>query len=297
MSAADLTGGDAALASPATNARVGPGKLIGGTFRLLRSEIRIIVTRRRNIAGMAVLAAVPVILALAVYWSGDSSGGPDFIGSIAGNGLFVALAALSVEIGLFLPLAVATLSGDAIAGEANTGTLRYLLTVPVHRTRLLVVKYLSLVIGAFTGVAIVSLVGLAIGGLLFGFGSVTLLSGTQVPLSGGLLRLLLVVGYLTMCLASLAAVGLFISTLTEQPIGAMIAVTLFSTISWILEGIAQLSWLHPWLITHHWMAFADVMRDPILWNGMADGVLTATGYTAAFLSAAWASFAGRDVTS
>ena len=93
------------------------------------------------------LAGVPVLIAVAVKVSapGRDDGGPDFFGSITENGLFVALAALTIEIGLFLPLAVAAISGDSIAGEANVGTLRYLLTVPVQRARLLAVKYAAIV--------------------------------------------------------------------------------------------------------------------------------------------------------
>ena len=115
--------------------------------RLLRSEIRLIGGRRRNQMGLLVLAAVPIVLAISVEArpAGRRGGGPDFLDSITSNGLFVPLAALSVEMGIFLPLAISMLAGDAVAGEANLGTLRYLLTVPVSRTRLLAVKYASLV--------------------------------------------------------------------------------------------------------------------------------------------------------
>ena len=65
--------------------------------------------------------------------------------AVAGNGIFLGFAGLSVEIALFLPLAVSVLAGDAIAGEANQGTLRYLLIAPVARGRLLVMKAVSLV--------------------------------------------------------------------------------------------------------------------------------------------------------
>src|SRR5215218_9374664 len=95
--------------------------------RFLRSELKII-GRRRNIAGMGVLAALPVILAVSIRLSSSGQGGgPDFISGIAGNGLFVAFAALALELPLFLPLAVSAISGDSVAGEANLGTLRYLL--------------------------------------------------------------------------------------------------------------------------------------------------------------------------
>src|SRR4051812_24228364 len=79
--------------------------------RFLRSELWLIFGRRRNWAGLAVLASVPIIIGVAVKISppggGGGGGGPDFFGSITSNGLFVALAALTVELPLFLPLAVA----------------------------------------------------------------------------------------------------------------------------------------------------------------------------------------------
>src|SRR6476620_2418917 len=90
--------------------------------RFLRSELWLIFGRRRNWAGLAVLAAVPIIIAVAVKLSppgggGGGGDGPDFFASITENGLFVALAALGVELPLFLPLAVAAISADSIAGE------------------------------------------------------------------------------------------------------------------------------------------------------------------------------------
>ncbi len=158
----------------------------GASLRLLRSELRLIFGRRRNQAGLLVLASVPILLAVALKVSAPREGrGPDFISSATSNGIFVALAALSIELALFLPLAVAALSGDTIAGEANIGTLRYLLTVPVGRTRLLLVKYVSLVIGGAIGIVVVAGTGLAIGGALFGLGPTTLLSGTEVGLADG----------------------------------------------------------------------------------------------------------------
>jgi ABC-2 type transport system permease protein len=267
------------------------------SVRLLRSELRLIVGRRRNQAGMLVLAAVPVLIAVALRVSaGDEEGGGGLL-ALANNGIFVALTALSVEIALFLPLAVAALSGDTIAGEANQGTLRYLLTVPVGRTRLLAVKYVSLVIGAAIGVLVVAGTGVVVGGALLGLGPTTLLSGTQVGVADALLRLALAGAYVTAGLAALAAIGLFVSTLTEQPIGAMIAVTVISTAMWIMDAIPQLDWMHPWLLVHRWSAFADAFRDPIFWDTMRIGLAVDLAYAAVFGALAWARFARKDVTS
>src|SRR3954452_328357 len=160
MSVAEPVTTPTTAAAPPTSspARVGLSSRLSA--RLLWSELGLIGGRRRNQMGLLVLAAVPVLMAVAVRISATRAGrGPDFLSSITSNGLFVPLAALSVELGLFLPLAIAMLAGDAVAGEANLGTLRYLLTVPVGRTRLLITKYLPLLIGALWGVAVVLLAG------------------------------------------------------------------------------------------------------------------------------------------
>lgn len=266
--------------------------------RLLWSELLLMGGRRRNQVGLLVLASIPILMAVAVRLSRPTSGhGPGFIAEITENGFFVAVSALSVMITFFLPLAVAALCGDAIAGEANQGTLRYLLTVPVHRTRLLLTKYASLIVGAFLAPLVVAAAGLLVGWMLFGMKPVRLLSGSEIPIGEGLWRLLLIVAYLGICLSALAAVGLFISTLTEQPIAATLATAGVVMISWILDTIPQLDWLHPWLIVHHWMASNDLLRDPMFLENIQRGLLLAAAYTVVFVSAAWARFAGKDITS
>ena len=273
--------------------------------RFLRSEVKLIYGRRRNIAGMAVLAVVPIIIAFAVRYSGSGRGGGGgggggeggFIGQATNNGLFVGLVALTVELPLFLPLAVAVVAGDAVAGEANVGTLRYLLARPVQRTRLLAVKYLGVLIATVTAVLLVAVVGVGFGLALFGAGPVTLLSGTQVSTAVGLFRLLLVCGYLVICLAAFGAVGLFVSTLTEQPIGATIAVVGLALLSQILDSVTQLSAIHPYLPTHYWLSFGDLLRDPISTDQIVPGIVSAVVYGAIFLAAAWARFGSKDITS
>ncbi|MEV8503934.1 ABC transporter permease [Actinoplanes sp. NPDC051475] len=269
--------------------------------RFLLSELRLIAVRRRNQVGLAALAAVPVVLAVAMKVSApdgrDSGRGPDFFQQILGNGFFVALAALGVELTLFLPIAIAMLAGDAVAGEADQGTLRYLLTVPVGRTRLLAVKYAGIILGACVAPLVVAVSGLIVGLLLFGGGDVTTLSGSSIGFGTALLRLLAVCLYLGVCLAALGAVGLFLSTLTVQPMGATIALTMLTVASFVLGQVPQLDWLHPYLLTRHWQDFGELLRDPVSWRALGPGLLSAGAYIAVFLPAAWARFAGRDVTS
>lgn len=269
-------------------------------LRFLGSELRLVFGRRRNQAGVAVLAAVPVLITLATKLSNPDrgrGGGPSFFDQIVQNGLFVALAALTVEIGLFLPMAVAMLSADAVAGEAHQGTLRYLLTVPVSRTRLLVIKYVAVVIGGFVGVFLVALVGVVVGSVVFGTGPMTTLAGSQISFGTALGRILVAVLYVSAAMAALGAVGLFASTLTEQPIAAVVAVMVFAAGSWIADSIPALAGLHPWLLVHHWPDFADLFRDPPYWTGIRTGLLVDAAYAVIGLLAAWARLHSKDVTS
>src|SRR5215210_3830897 len=121
MSVAEAgTPAPAVPAAPAGSA-AGPVPRRRPNTRFLRSELWLIFGRRRNWAGLAVLAAVPLIIAVSTrIWPPDGGGGgdgPGFFSSITSNGLFVALAALTVELPLFLPLAVAAIAGDSVAGE------------------------------------------------------------------------------------------------------------------------------------------------------------------------------------
>jgi ABC-2 type transport system permease protein len=266
--------------------------------RFLRSELKIIFGRRRNIAGLGVLAVVPVILAISVRLSSpNGEGGVDIISGITGNGLFVAFAALALELPLFLPLAVSAISGDSVAGEANLGTLRYLLAVPAGRTRLLLIKYTAIVIFALVATLLVALVGTIMGLALFGGGNMTLLSGTETSMADGVWRLLLSSFYLTAQFSALGAIGLFVSTLTEQPLGATIAIVLVDVMMFILDSISQLDWLHPWLLTHWWTAFGDLLRDPMATESIQRGLITAVVYAGVFWLAAWARLSTKDISS
>ncbi len=281
--------------APAGPAAVAPRRF---STRFFRSELMLIFGRRRNWVGGVILAVVPIIIAIAVKVSPPSGGGPgDFLDQITNNGIFVALAALTLELPLFLPIAVASIAGDAVAGEANLGTLRYLLAVPVDRTRLLLVKFGALVVFALAATLLVAVVGSVMGLALFGGGPAVTLSGTTLPFWAGVGRLVLVCGYITVCLTALGAMGLFVSTLTEQPIGATIAVMVLTLASEIMDAIPQLSAIHRYLPTHYWMSFAELLRDPVGFDRILPGLLSAAAYLAVFLSAAWARFGGRDVTS
>ncbi len=269
-------------------------------LRLLRSELRLVFGRRRNQALLVVLSLAPILIGVAVRVSsngGGGGGGPAFINQITENGLFLAFTALTVTLPFFLPLSVSVVAGESIAGEASTGTLRNLLVVPVGRTRLLLVKYASVVAFALASALVVWGVGLLVGLALFPRGEVTLLSGTTVSLAEALGRALLVALYVGAMLAGVAAIGVFMSTLTEVPMGAMAATAVLTLVFEIVGAVPQVRGLWPYLITNPWFAFGDLLRSPVPTHDMAVGLLTQASYAAIFLSLAWARLTTKDVSS
>ena len=267
-------------------------------LRLFRSELRLVLRRRRNQALVGVLCLAPVLIGIAVRLSRPTNpgDGPPFLSQITGNGLFLVFTALTVTLPVFLPLAVAVCAGESVAGEASTGTLRNLLVVPVGRTRVLGVKYGSVVVFAAVVTFAVAAVGMIVGLLLFPHGDVLLLSGTTVSYANALGRALLVAVYVTAMLAGVAAIGLFVSTLTEVPVAAMATTAILTVASEIADAIPQIAGIHRYLFTHPWLTFGDFLRSPMQLHSVTTGLMTQAAYLAVFLPLAWARLTTKDIT-
>lgn len=307
--AARTDGGRAAearTASRTTDAPVVRAPRLAWSLGLFRSELVTVFRRWRTLALFAVLAGVPLLVGIAVRIETSDGGsvggggrngeGPAFIEQVSNNGLFLAFASLAATLPFFLPMAIGVVAGDSVAGEASTGTLRYLLVAPAGRTRLLLAKYASVLAFCLAATLVVTVSALAVGFALFPVGEVTLLSGTTIPLSDGLLRAALIAVLVAGSLVGIAALGLFISTLTDSGIGAMAAtVGLLITVQ-IVNNIPQLHALQPYLFPHYWLSFADVLRSPVTWDDIARNLGLQGLYAMVFGSAAWARFTSRDVT-
>jgi ABC-2 type transport system permease protein len=274
---------------------------VRGNLRFFLNELRLVFFRRRNQLLLAVVALFPLVMGIGLKAAAPKGGatgpGATFFNQLAGNGVFLTFIALTLLLILVLPVVVAVVSGDSVAGEAGYGTLRYLLAVPAGRTRLLIVKYLAIVTWATAATFIVAVVALLAGVALFPVGPVTLLSGTTVSLAAGLLRVLLVTLYVCAAMAAVGAIGLAISTFTEHAIGAIAAVVILIVASEIVDQIPQFHVVAPYLPTHWWNMFDSLLRTPVdtttLWHGLASFAV----YAAVFCLIAWARFTSGDVTS
>ncbi len=277
-------------------AGLSPRRALGWGFFV--SELSVLFRRRRTWAMLAALAAIPVLIAVAIRLTvGGDGRGPAFLDRITQNGLFVGMTALVVAIPLFLPLTVGVVAGDSVAGEANTGTLRYLLVSPVGRIRLLVVKFAAAAVFCLAATLAVSVAGILIGLALFPVGPVALISGDTVSVGESLLRSLLIALYVTLGLLGLAAIGLFISTLTDAPVGAMAATVVVSIVAQVLGQLSQTEWLHPWLFSYYWLDFADLLRQPIEWSSFGANAVLQLAYVAVFGALAYSRFATKDILS
>jgi ABC-2 type transport system permease protein len=249
-----------------------------------------------------VAAVFPLVIGISLRLAaprpeGGNGAGVAFFNQLAGNGVFLSFIALSTLLILVLPVVVAVVAGDSVAGEAGYGTLRYLLAVPAGRTRLLAVKFGVIVTFGLAATFIVSAVALVTGAALFPVGPVTLLSGVTVSLADGLVRLLFVTLYVAAAMAALGAIGLAISTLTEHAIGAIAAIMILVVASEVVDQVPQLAAAGPYLPTHWWLSFDSLLRAPIDTATLLRGLLSFAVYALLFGSFAWARFTSADVTS
>jgi ABC-2 type transport system permease protein len=306
MSNVELTNADLTSVQPATSV-AGPESAgsVRADLRLFTNELRITFFRRRNQLLLLVAALFPLLIGIGLKaaaphgggGNGPGSGSAAFFNQLAGNGVFLTFIALSLLLILVLPVVVAVVAGDSIAGEAGYGTLRYLLAVPAGRTRLLIVKYATIVVWCTAAVFIVAAIALVVGAVLFPVGPVTLLSGDTVSLGAGLVRVLLVTLYICAAMAAIGAVGLAISTFTEHSIGAIAALMILIVTSEVVDTIPQFAVVAPYLPTHWWNSFDALLRTPVDTTTLWHGLLSFAVYAVLFFLIAWARFTSSDVTS
>lgn len=290
-----------------TTGRTESAGYVRGNLRFLLNELRLVFFRRRNQLLLVVVALFPLLIGIGLKLAaphdrgggggGPASGGAAFFNQLAGNGVFLTFIALSLLLILVLPVVIAVVSGDSVAGEAGYGTLRYLLAVPAGRTRLLAVKYVTIVTWAVAATLIVSVVALIAGVIFFPVGPVTLLSGTSVSLGAGLVRVLLVTVYVCAAMAALGAIGLAVSTFTEHAIGAIAAVMILVVASEVVDQIPQFATVAPYLPTHWWNSFDSLLRSPVDTTTLWHGLLSFGVYAVIFCAIAWGKFTSSDVTS
>lgn len=181
------------------------------------------------------------------------------------NGYQVCYVVLQVLL-VHVPLLIALVAADMISGEANMGTLRFMLTRPISRTKFLLAKFMATV--AYTLLLLVWLAVLALflNMILFGTDDLFLLKSQYVVLlkkDDIFWRYVWAFGFAALAMTTVAALGFLFSLFAENSIGPIVAtmsVIIFFTILSTLN-IPVFNKIKPFLFTTHmigWKEFFDI---------------------------------------
>jgi ABC-2 type transport system permease protein len=277
-------------------------------------ELVKLARRPRSWVAIGLLCLLPILVAVFVavtHVAPPPGQGPTLLSTVLSNGELFPAAALAIVLPIFLPVAVAVVAGDAIAGEASSGMLRYLLARPVGRTRLLVAKLIAIVAYVLLAVIAVAVTSYAAGRILFGDKPVALtpggistsnivansLSGTAMTPLDVAMRTVGAVAFIAVSMLGVAAIALFLSTLTDSSLAAALGALAVLVASEVLVTLDAAAAVSPYLPTEYWLSWVDFFRQPILWRSIDHGFAIQAVYVVVFLGAAWANFASKDVTS
>ncbi|MDR6910276.1 ABC-2 type transport system permease protein [Rhodococcus fascians] len=271
----------------------------GGRTLPFRTELRRQLGRRRTQLAIGFLALLPVILVVA-FTVGSSNADSDAGGLIelgTRGGMNFTVFALFMSVGFLLIVVVALFFGDSVASEASWSSLRYLLAIPVPRSRLLTQK--ALVSATLSSAAILVLVGvsLLIGTVMYGAESLVTPLGEGLSYGTSLVRLLIAVAYIGVNLLWVAGLAMLLSVLTDAPLGAVGGAVMTSILMQILDQITALGSLRNYLPGHYANSWIDAFGTNIDWNDMVVGSFSAITYAAVFGLIAWRRFATKDITS
>lgn len=280
---------------------------------MIRVELAKLARRPRSWVAITLLCLLPILVAVFVavtHVAPPPGQGPALLSAVLSNGSLFPAAALAIVLPIFLPAAVAVVAGDAVAGEASSGMLRYLLARPVGRTRLLVAKLIALIAFVLVAVLAIALTSYVAGRLLFGDKPVavgtngitanviaTSLSGTGLTPADVLIRTAGAVTFIAVSMLGVGAIALFLSTLTDSSLAAALGALAALITSGVLVALNSAAAVSPYLPTRYWLAWLDFFREPILWRDIDRGFAIQAVYVLVFLSAAWANFATKDITS
>lgn len=269
---------------------------------MIRAELQRQARRRRTLYAFLALLTIPAVVMTALLVNGGpiapaGGGTPGLVDVASSSGLNFAFFMLLATSQFLLVVVVALFAGDAVASEAQWGSLRYLLTRPIARARLLQTKLL--VAGAYAGAAVlfVPLVSLLMGTVAFGFSSV------QTPLAGalgvntGLGRLALSAAYVLAAMAVVTALAFWFSTLTDAPLSAVGGAVVLIVVSEILDQVSALGGVRNVLPTHYWLAWLDLLIDPVNATHMTTGLLQMLPWVIGPLLLAFRHFRRKDVLS
>ncbi|MEO7070469.1 MAG: ABC transporter permease subunit [Nostocoides sp.] len=274
-----------------------------------RAEAARQLGRRRTKWVFGILLALPIIFVGAFALdSGSSNSRSDNGPAGAAGARFVDLAtsgsanftvfALLVSGELLLYVLAALFAGDPVPAEASWASLRYLLTAPVTRARLLASK---LVVGyASVAVALVILPAwaLAVGSVFYGTEAFTIPGGGTLGWATLSWRLAVAIGYLFVSVLPIGAISFWVGVGTDTPLAAVGGALVVLIVSGILDTIDALGTWRNALPGHYARAWLDLLTgSEVDWTDIRHGTLWAVLYAIVFLALGFRRFRRKDILS
>jgi ABC-2 type transport system permease protein len=274
-----------------TGRRPGVGTVYAWELRKLRAQ-------KRTYLGLGMAALVPLIFITALLLNGGNGGGDGeipFERYVRETGLAIPLVGLFFGSIWLFPLITALVAGDIVATEDNHGTLKTILTRSVDRWQVFVAKTLAALTYAFTALVLYVLVGLIVGGLIWGFDPLVSLSGTRIPVGRGLLLLAATTVAYFIPVIAIASVALLLSTVTRNSAAAVVGTLMFSLILQLLGVISALDFLQPYLLSTQFNAWQGLLREPSDWAPVVRAAWVSAAYALPALAISFTAFLRRDV--
>ena len=278
-------------------------------MKLLQIELYKIFRRPRTYISFGVVTAIAFIFQLAM-----KAGGREFFefgmqdvtdtfnvqGSIINGYLvgYLILQSLLVQV----PLLVALVAGDTLAGEANLGTLRLLLTRPISRTQLVLVKFLASSVYTILLILWLAVVALFLSLLLFGAGDmINLKSETFVLLRKDdvMWRYGCAFLFAVVAMTCIASLSLLLSAFADNSIGPIIATMAIVVVLTILSNLELplFNTIRPYLFTSHMVGWKGFFDDPVPYAAIGKSAMVLVLYIVGMVGGTIFYFNKKDITS
>lgn len=238
-------------------------------WNLLQFELFKTFKKPRTYIAFAAIAAIVFLIQLALLINGKeyvkfilSSVDETLIIPYAKitNGYWICFAILNLLL-IHVPILVALVSGDIIAGEANAGTLRLLLTKPISRTKLMLIKFLACVIYTLILLIWMAFLALFVSIILFGTNDLVVAKEfelLQIEKADVLWRYFAAFGFAAIALIVVAALSFFLSSISDNSIGPIVATVSIIIVLTILSELRIPLYdntLKPYLFTTHMLGW------------------------------------------
>lgn len=263
----------------------------------LRVEIGRQLKRRRTVLTFGLMVALPVVLIIAFVVGSGGGEGTGFYANVTVSAVNFTVFTFSVSQLFLLTVVVSLFFGDTVASEASWGSLRYLLSIPVPRARLLIVKATVALLSTVAALLLLAVTCLGAGAIAFGWDALRTPSGSEFAPGEALGRSAGMIGYILLTLLAFAALALLLSVITDAPLAAVGGAVMFMIISGILDQVSALGKLRNLLPTHYLDAWQGWFVEPIRFEAMAKGATLALGYATVFFVLARWHFNRKDILS